>query len=209
VWKNISGARVAQITGRVYFATLDGLLSAIRFAHRKSMEVTTTRELVIRYNVESHVSFAEDENGVVYPNAGYPGAKWAFDAGRYGDHHSGMPSTGGYSLTIGARAVAKITHRHGDCVKVSYEPYYGKGTHLVHCCPASVLNSWCSFILPEQCAEMPYSDEAATFFHEMMLGMAGISKRLQSIVGDQDKLLEVIASGQRILPAPVRRVDGD
>ena len=160
-----------------------------------------TEEYVIRYNIESHVSFAADKQGNIFPNAGYKGAKWADinDEGMYGKHHSASPSEGGYSLTIGAEALVKKTISYGGKCNIEYDHYYKDGDHHGHDNPAEILNSWCSLRLPENAKEMPYTDEAAMFFHNLMLGMARLSKLIQESTFDEKKLMKCIESNLPLL----------
>lgn len=189
-------------TGEIRAKDFYSLEAAIKKALQTVLEVTITEELIIAYNIESHVSFAEDEAGNIYPNAGFPGASWQHnDIARnwYGGHHSSNRARGGYSLCVGAMALKKITHTYGEKSRVKYENYQGKGDHLQAKCPASLLNSWVSFNLPDNCKEMPYSDEAATFFHNLMLGMASLSRKIQEATFDQNNLQQLIqTSGNRL-----------
>jgi hypothetical protein len=154
---------------------------------------------VIRYNIESHVAFAADVNGNIFPNSRFAGAEWSDKDGRYGGHVATCPSRGGYTLTIGAKAFLKTVYRYGDNEKVEYEYYYKGGSHLKHDNPAELLNSWTSFSLGDGAKEIPYSDEAALFFHDLMLGMAKLSKLVQDNTFDQSGLSELIESGSRLL----------
>ena len=152
-----------------------------------------TEKHVICFNIESHISFCETPDGEVYPN-GYwdKSAKW--NDGKYGDHHAIRPSDRGYSLTVGAKAYTKITSRYGENEKVRYELYYKGEHHLGIENPAQKLNSWVSFTLPDGAREMPYTDEAAMFFFNLMMGMARLSKMIQDATFDDDRLMQLIAS---------------
>ena len=166
------------------------------------MEPTVKKEPVILYNIESHVSFAEDEDGNIFPNAGYQGAKWVHSEENrlmYGGHHASQPSNGGYSLTIGAIAKLKITYSYGGSEKIEYENYYKGESHLGNKNPAQRLNSWCSFTLGKNPKEMPYSDEAAEFFYNLMYGMAKLSQMIQNNTFDQTELFRLIASNNNLL----------
>jgi len=176
------------------------LISAINNALSLYIKPEIIDEIVILYNIESHVSFAEKSDGTIYPNAS-DGAEWV-SMGKddiYGGHHATRPSNGGYSLTVGAIAKHKRTYRYGELEKVKYEMYYGKGDHLSIECPASLLNSWCSFTLGRDPKEIPYSDEAAMFFHNLMLNMAEMCRKIQHFTQDKDVLLSLIHSGQKLL----------
>jgi hypothetical protein len=172
--------------------TFDALKDIVQAALDKYIKPTIKEERVIRYNIESHVSFAEMPNGDITPNAVPEGAEWLTNDEPYGGHHSANPAQGGYSLTIGAKAFTKITTAYGDIETITYEPYHGKGDHLQAKCPASILNSWCSFSLPRDPKEMAYTDEAATFFHKLMLAVAELSRKVQSFASDEKTLLEMI-----------------
>jgi hypothetical protein len=156
-------------------------------------EITT--EEVILFNIESHVSFAKDDDGNIFPNAGYPNAKWNHEnRAMFGDHHATNSSSGGFSLVIGAKAMTKKTYKHGDNVKVVYENYYKGGSHLSHDNPAQILNSWSGFSLPKHPREIPYTDEAAIFFHGLMLTMATLNKKIQEATFNTEFLMKMIES---------------
>jgi len=181
----------------IFADSMEQLLSDLKkiFEFHYSPEVI--KEPVIIYNIESHVSFAENENGEIFPNAGFNGTKWNHDV-KYGKHSSSDRSKNGYSLTIGAQAKMKIIYKYGDNEKIEYENYYKGESHLGNSNPAQKLNSWCSFSL-EKFKEIPYSDEAAEFFYNLMFGMAKISKMIQESTFEQEKLLNIIADKNTIL----------
>lgn len=179
--------------------TFERLITVVNEALEKSVEPTVKKENVILYNIESHVSFAEMPNGDITPNAVPEGAEWTERDGRYGNQDATHRAYGGYSLTIGAQAFTKITTSYGDIHNTEYELYYGKGSHLDAKCPASLLNSWCAFNLPEEPREMPYTDEAATFFHNLMLAIAELSRKIQSFTFEERTLLDIIAKGTKLL----------
>lgn len=181
-------------TVKVFADTLDALEDGLQSAYHKFTTPTVKKEPVIRYNIESHVSFAADKDGNIYPNNRYEGAE-QIDRAIYGGHHAGEPAYGGYSLRVGAMAMLKITHSYGDQDKVKYEYYYKDGFHLNHDNPAERLNSWNCLSLPADCKEIPYSDEAAEFFYNLMHGMAKLAQLVMSHTFEQEKLLAMIYSG--------------
>lgn len=179
-------------------------LAEVKKAHRDIMEPTVKEENVIRYNIESHVAFALTKDGKIFPNAGFPGAQWTPQDESFGDHSSSDLAEGGYSLTVGARAMRKRTTTYGDQSSVEYDRYYKEGDHQGQENPAELLNSWCSFSLPDDAKEMPYSDEAAMFFFGLMKSMAEINRRVQEFTNTPKKLAQAIAkvNGQCLLPGP-------
>lgn len=166
------------------------LKRAIERAHDLSFKPTVTTKHVIRYNIESHVSFALTKDGRIFPNAGYDGAEWPRGdrAKDYGDHHSSEYAEGGYSLTVGAEALTKKTTTFGENSSVSYEDYYKGESHLGSENPAQKLNSWVAFSLPDDAKEIPYSDEAAMFFYGLMMGVAELNRRVQEFTNTPEKL---------------------
>ncbi|KIC42208.1 hypothetical protein RA27_02090 [Ruegeria sp. ANG-R] len=164
-------------------------------------------EHVIRYNIESHVAFWEKSDGTIVPNGYFadsvPGSsdrdgQWA-DQGTsrnsmFGGHHAINPAKGGYSLTIGAKALTKRTETYGEAEKVTYSEYYAGGSHLGGENPAQRLNGWVSFELPKNCREMPYTDEAAEFFYKLLIGMAQLSRMIQNATFEEADLMRAISN---------------
>lgn len=167
-----------------------------------------TKENIIAYNIESHVSFCENDKGDIFPNGTYQkDLQWAIND-KYGEHHASSPAKDGYSLTVGAVAYTKITKDYNGNKVVVYNAYYGEnGSHLGNKNPAEKLNSWCSFSLyPENCRQMPYSDESAIFFFNLLMGMARMAKLIQEATFDEDNLMALIASGGNpMLPSSKRK----
>jgi hypothetical protein len=176
----------------------------LHYAFTKALEIvctpTVTTERVILYMLRSHVSFAEQPDGTIVPNARWPNAVWNHSEA-FGGHHATKQSDG-YSMHVGARAYTKTTrvYAQSDPV-VDYELFYGIGPdgrpndHFEREHPAGLLNSWMSYYLPDPCDEMPYTDEAALWFHRLMQSMAEMQRRIQRMVQDKPKFIEVVNSG--------------
>jgi hypothetical protein len=178
----------------------DDLESNLNRLMRNANEVDVREEHVILYNIESHVSFRLTSDGEVVSRG--DGSIWADDnavyssnrPSMYGRHHSSNRAKGGYSLCVGAKAKTKITYTSGQSKRIEFKDYYRGGSHHGMNNPAERLNSWHSFELPDNPKEIPYSDEAADFFYNLMLSMAKLSKLIQEKTFDQDVLLKTIAS---------------
>ncbi len=189
----------SKVSGRfkVTAPTLDKLDGTIRAALNAYVQPEVTEEPVIRYNIEAHVSFAQDKDGNIFPNAGFPGASWVDgdkSQSKFGGHHATNPAKGGYSIVIGARAMLKRTYRFGDQATVEYDYFYKGKSHLGYENPAQLLNSWTAQDLGPSPKEIPYTDEAALFFHTMLMGMATLCQRIQESTFDQERLQALIAS---------------
>ena len=181
---------------------LEGCVSdALAACYEPKVEV----EHVIRFNIESHVAFWVDDDGQIKPN-GYAASRegaWNNEPEKYGNHHATSPAKGGYSLTVGAQALIKTTRTYGDAKKVDFKKYYKGKSHLGFDNPAQMLNSWVSYSLPERAREIPYTDEAAMFFYNLMLGMAELSRRVQDATFEIDNLNRLIEAGATpMLPKP-------
>ena len=196
---SVQSKRTTIRDNNVYASSLEELTDGLTLAFRTYLEPETKKEHVILYNMESHVSFATNGANEIFPNAGLDGAEWQDFDGRYGNHHSSNKSKGGYSLTIGAKAMTKTTYKFGDYEKVEYSYYYKNKSHHSMDNPACLLNSWCSFELPESCKEIRYNDKAATFFYNLMMSMAKISLTIQSQVFEEENLLSLISRGDNLL----------
>lgn len=183
----------AKSVFKVVAKTYADLKQQIETGLNKHLRPDVSETPVIRYNIESHVSFAEDEMGNIFPNAGFEGARWNHEhRTRYGDHHATNPARGGYSLTIGARAMLKRVIRHGTNERVEYENFYKGGSHLEHENPAQLLNSWSAIDQSKLTREIPYSDKAALFFHSLLLGMATLNRQIQTATFDESAMLALI-----------------
>jgi len=195
---------------KVLSENLDDLTDKLESVIKLTASPDKREELVILYNIETDISFVESKEGDIYPNGTYVknfnnSASWN-DQDKYGGHDAAHPSKGGYKLTIGAMAKRKTIYTYGKTEVIEYSSYYGEGgSHHGHSLPAEKLNSWCSFTLPKGAMEIPYSDEAALFFYNLLYGMANISKMIQDSTFDQNNLLRLIASGNNMLPSPKQK----
>jgi len=186
---------------KVVASTLDEFEQVVQSALYKYATPELVVEHVIRYNIESHSAFAFDDAGNIYPN-GYFGDNLKFSCSKnafggslpYGKHHATSAAKSGFSLTVGAKAMTKTTTIYEDKRRVSYSNYYKDGSHLGHDNPANLLNSWHSFSLPDDAKEIPYSDEAALFFHSMMMGIAQLNKKVQEATFGIENLQRMIAN---------------
>lgn len=184
--------------------TFSELISTIEQAHEEFMAPAVVEEPVIRFNIESHVSFALTKDGKIFPNAGFPGASWPTRGPEklYGAHNACDQAPGGYSLIVGAKAMLKKTTTYGKKSSSTYDYYYKGESHLGAENPAQLLNSWTSIQLPDEAREMPYSDEAAMFFFNLLMGMAELNRRVQDFTSTPEKLALAISRSAGVLMLP-------
>ena len=172
-------------------ASMDRVHDLVLRTFKATREPEVKTEIVILYNVESHVSFAIRDDGEIARNA--VNATWCTSEKKYGNHHSTNPASGGYSMTIGARVVRKNTYTYGEKSTVKYEYFSGNDNE------SKQLNSWCSFSLPDDANEMPYTPEAALFFDNLMLGIAKMNKMMQEMIGTEDQILALANNNTKLL----------
>ena len=167
--------------------TLDSLVQTILDTLLKPK---VHEELVISYNIDAAAKFAINDNGDIFPNPVEEGTVWS----GYGNYHSANPSDGGYSITIGAKIYKKLTYTITDGKSVvKYEYSDGEGTY------GKLLNRWCSFSIPKDAPEMPYTEENAKFFYEMMLGIVTMAKLLKERTNSPEKITNMIKSNIKLL----------
>ena len=185
--RNITVEPVLKGVFKVSTTTLNVLERTIEGLMTDSIQPEIKEALVIRFNIQSDVSFAENDEGDIFPNAGFPGAEWhhheSDENEMYGGHHATQPADGGYGLIVGAQVLLKTEYTFGGAVKTeySYSQNHGK-----------CLNKWVAFKLPEHCKEIPYTEEAENFFNELLHGMAKLSQFIQKSTFSPQALLETI-----------------
>ena len=121
--------------------------------------------------------------------------------GQYEGFISASPAKGGYSLTVGAKVMIRRVVSFAGRESVSFRwcnvqvPISQIANH-----PDALLNSWVSFDLPDNARWIPYTDEAALFFHNVMNSIALLNKRIQTEFGNEGKLMKMLTSGAPMLP---------
>lgn len=203
--RSVFDKRLCAIDGKIKVAS--GKFADLERSLEKMFKLYISADVietpVIRYSIVSRVSFAEDDKGNVMPNAGFSkSARWREDTKEmYTDGATySFEKSGGHILKIAARAALKKTYKFGDTEKVEYESYYKGGSHLIYENPAQLLNAWTGINFNKNdVKEIPYSDKAALFFHNLLLGMARLSKIIQESTFDQDNLLRLIDKEKPLL----------
>lgn len=154
-----------------------------------------TKEKVIRYSITNTFPYTIVDGVTVAPN-GYYGERDA-------DYeHFGSPTRLG-GLSIVAKAEIKTTAVRGEKVDISYDNYYGEdGSHLGTKNPAERLNSWGRCGLCDSPKEIPYSDEAAVFFFDAMMGMARLAHMIRTSTDSPEKIRTLITGKQGLLGLP-------
>lgn len=180
----------------------NNLQDGIRFLHdcaRDFMTVEQTTERVIAYKAEFNLSFWKMPDGSIRGNgSGANAGQWH----RLHYENKGSCSqnrTDVFSVGLCAAVYDKVTtiRKSGNIVR------YLDPQDLQDGSPAAKLNSFTTLdvetkgIGKEWCKtrEMPYTDQAATFFYEVMLGMCALAERIDNVIANESRLLEAIEKG--------------
>jgi len=190
--------------GVFYSHNLEDLKSLVIRTYKEAYCTTSKEELVIRYTVKAKMSFVRD--GADYrPNACSPQNPndWEWEKHPFfGDIHAGS-NREAYSISLGAYILTRVTVYRAN--GTSYYTYTSaEDTLLGHW--GKELESWCGLRrhmaeVDETEQEIPYSEEAAKFFHLSMLSLVKLADSMfQFFNKPQNELLAIIKTGtQRVL----------
>jgi hypothetical protein len=182
-----------------------------RFAETQVESVKET-ELVIFYRLASNTNYYV-KDGEVYPNGvGLDGGQWVNPGG--GSNNNSLEYTVGVTARVVAKVTARfsggfyVTHERPDIDDESFGGRLNAFTHVKY--PG---REFWSVKIEGQRAEplydtgpikmhnntgwqvMPYTEENAKFFYEMMLNVCRLSERISQYLGDDpQKLMDNIAS---------------
>lgn len=165
-------------------------------------------ERVILYATNITVYCFKGEDGNLYANGYDAGRSQKCDpqkAGQWakiGQNINNNNSTEFYNIGIVARVMNKVTYVRSSGSKIEYtrcavedykaEPYLCK------------LNSFCHISIPyeSRMEQMPYTEDAAQFFYDTMIGMCRLAERIDSFFKDKEALVVHIENKARFLTLP-------
>ncbi|BEN25124.1 MULTISPECIES: hypothetical protein [Serratia] len=167
-------------------------------AAKALLSTTVTEQLVIRYTFNSTCHFWQNADDSIYPNGNSPGAvggndralgDWAESNAKSGDHQDV------YSVGVGATVLVKQTHTtvRGSTIKyvaLSRSKDYLDKEKYQH---AYRLDSFVRLRKESTgYTEIPYSDEAAAFFFDMVIGLCRAAQRMNAFFSDEDAVVQAI-----------------
>ncbi len=152
-----------------------------------------SEEPVILYGADTRCAYFKGTDGLIYPN-GAKGGNWC------GNIHATSRAPF-YSVGFAAFCLIKVTYTRGSGTKVEYKyereafgPYW------------KLLNSFCGLeIHHRSLKEMPYTEEAAKFFYDTMLGLCHLADRINTFFGSKEALTAAIAAQAPLLIAAPRQ----
>ena len=184
---------------RVSSPRLGDCRSFIEAACKKLLDVEVTEEIVILYSVKADYAAWELESGELVPN-GYFGSR---ETGKWHGNLGGNNNSQQFSFGVGAEVKKKITYRRGESVSIKWDnPDY---PNLEFKTWGQKLNAICGIHIKDdergRFKEMPYSDDAAKFFYDTIMGLAEMGRRLESFFGDDKAVTAMIESKAKLLLA--------
>uniref|UniRef100_UPI0035C6A341 hypothetical protein n=1 Tax=Serratia quinivorans TaxID=137545 RepID=UPI0035C6A341 len=172
------------------------------------LSTTVTEQLVIRYVFNSTCHFWQNADGSIYPNGSSSGAvggddrslgDWAKSNARNGDFQDV------YSVGAGATVLVKQTHTNARGSSIKYvglnqsNDYLDKAEHHA----AYRLNS---FVRLRSNApgykEIPYTDEAAAFFFDMVIGLCRAAQKMSAFFSDEEAITNAIENKAAVMLLP-------
>lgn len=184
---------------RVYAKALDDGLRLLKEAADDYLSAEESTERVICYNANIDVSFWQEPDGTIQPNGcGREGAWWASKL--HGHQYSATNRLDSLSFGVSAKVFDKITTKRTSGDTVRYEAVNNHGEHHIQTDPAKLLNSWSILdVNPTRSRQMPYTPEAALFFHELQTTICRMARSLDAFVGDEQKLKLAIEQRKQLL----------
>lgn len=148
-------------------------------------------EKVICYKLTTRLTFWRNADGTLRPNgAGATDGGWE---NTFTKNVNATHPTDSFSLGLAAKVFIKTSYHRSTGVTAKYEEV--KPGHYPET-PEEMLNSFAALhFKPEVCDEMPYSDEAAMFFVNSLLGMCRVADQFHQLFGNKERLQNAIAAG--------------
>lgn len=144
-------------------------------------------EQVILYGLQTHVSYAKGIDGGIFPNCELPGA-----GGKWQGSHDRKKF---FSVGFAAFVAEKKTYVRGASKKIEYR----KAIVDRDSC-AGRLNAFIGLTYETGgFEEIPYSDEAAQFFYNLITGLCRMADRIESFFADNQALSMAIAEQRPLL----------
>lgn len=186
---------------------LDDLKKAVAEAVKAHLTTEQHRIPVILYSTDIVVSYWKCEDGSAHSNgsdaqnaADSPGA-WA----TAGTAHAGSAKSH-YRVGICAQVVDKVEHyRNGQLIKTTYDRCdTGHFKPIAGMDWAHRLNGFVGLQIDYNAAgrryhEIPYSEDAARFFHDALISLCRLGDRISEFFGDEGRLAKAISSQTPLL----------
>lgn len=220
-WQEIEIEYVG-VKRRLASKTLKVLDEFVRAIAKDYVACEIKDELAILYGSNITAHFFLGKNGVIYPNGAYAsiakvegewGGSEAKSGGYFSDDHHGE-----YKVGFAARVVTKRTYVRLSGSKTAYldedgvESHHGTDqswrakldafNHMSVLGRSIMTRHEAGFDKASNMREVPYTEEAAKFFYEVVIGICALANRIDTFFKDDKRLIEAISSGQKLLGGP-------
>lgn len=205
-----------QVNHRAYAPSKSDLLAFVNEAHRQHYMAVITTDLVICYDWHAEVSYWQNPDGSMAANGSMPdavdrtangdGGNWANHVMRSGQNINANNRVGHYSIGVFAAIYQRTTHTRlsgvtetwGWINQFGHDKQLGEwGNKLSGFTGLSEPKS------PEYLRQMPYTESAARFFYESLMGMCEMGRRFKNFFEDEANVIAAIEGhGPSLLPAP-------
>ena len=157
-------------------------------------------ELVIRYKVDTKTAYFKNSDGRIFPNGCDKEAGYADNSGKWCGTVTSNQVVNVYSVGFAAHPYLKTTYTRNSGVKVEYKhhslyrdkdgPYWAllKGFNHI----SLGYNQFGHSRNDPSIKEIPYTEEAAKFMYETMLGLCYLSDRIETFFGDDQAVMQAI-----------------
>lgn len=192
-----------RTNSRIEHGNLETAKSQVAAAIAEYMAVEEVVERVIRFGRDLRVSFWQREDGSIAPNgSGQPDGRWTDVGNRLAFHNE---QHGGYGVGLVAWIADRVTLRRTNSEKIDYRRVdLGNHSAKEGCEWGYRLNGFCRMGVPKgvELEEMPYTEEAAKFFHDALIAMCLMARQIDDFFKSPDALRIAIEKQTPLLAAP-------
>lgn len=202
-----TGRRTRSSKTVVTSRSMEQCCKIISVAAKHYLKCETKTERVIVYGMEMQLAAWKDENGDYKPNGYCKGdtrsGKWLGGKGAECFCVNANHQTEFYKVGIIAYVCDKTTYMRQNHTRTVYEKvqvHFTKDDSWLE-----KLNSFVGIQYRDpspynNIKEIPYSEAAARFFYDAMIGLCALADRVFNFLNDEKKLIGVIADSNRLLP---------
>lgn len=200
---HMSRSRRPHLTLRVSGQNLKACKAAVHAGLRDWLACDVAEETVIRYGYRVKTSYWKMPDGVIFANGN--DAKHSTDSDGPGEWHGTLDATThapGFAVELIAVVAKRTTHTRESGSVVTYERPGFKNHHA----PESYgerLNSFVGLRTDAdgywhqsiELVDMPYTEPAAKFFYEMLIGMCAFSDKITDFFAEPETVRAAIEAG--------------
>jgi hypothetical protein len=169
---------------RIYGDSLNQCKRMVKETIAEHLSCTTERSLVILYEFISTCNFVKNSEGEIFTNGNYcpNDYTWMNHEERYGKGNDD------FLLGFRAQVFRRLKHSRPASEQIEYEDVSSDPEDEQLGEWGKKLNEFCVGKLQDHGQEMPYTEEMAKRFYEMMMRLCALSDKLSEIFSDPETL---------------------